>query len=713
METIIGSEIDERTYLQKVYAGILGKIIGVRLGAPVEPLFWTADKIYEAYGEIKGYIKSYKNFAADDDINGPLFFVRSVEDVCLRNGGSLTAKDIGDAWLNYTAEGHGMFWWGGYGTSTEHTAYINLQNGILPPDSGSIAKNGEAIAEQIGGQIFVDSWGLVCPGDPERAALYAGLAASVSHDRNAVFGGQFIAACISLAFTEKDIETVYLKALQTIPDNSGYAMMAKDIYRVWQENPTEWRKTWEYIKQTYSDKKYPGIVHIIPNGAVVVCALLHGGGDFSKTVTIATMCGWDTDCNAGNIGTILGVFKGLEGIEERWRLPIGDFVVASSVIGSENNLDIPSVAQYFAHINHLLYARPYDPKTTRFDRSIRFDFSLPGATHGMRSFPENRVTVRNSDCIDSTAERRLLIRSNFVVRNSEFRVFYKPFYRRKDFDDERYIPNFSPTVYPGQVLHTVIETGDIVPGQDIMVKPYIQDTDGKQWVGERLFSLENKTPLEITFPIPAPLEGAVIEEVGLKIYNSGRESFYGNIAMSEFRIDGKAHYTIDPTKQTIEFGTVTPFTWHKGYWSLPDRAIQGICSDEGNLYTGSLHWKDFIYRSTIQVPFGEQAYLLCRVHGNQRYYCFGFNKGEAVALAVDSSWRSPLKKKFLQRLPYAWKANDRYLMEIETIGDVFVFRVNGQPLITFTDSNAGTGMVGYRIESGTRLLIHTFEFVEL
>ncbi|MDD8054147.1 MAG: ADP-ribosylglycohydrolase family protein, partial [Thermotogota bacterium] len=46
----------EEHLLEKVYAGILGKIIGVRLGAPVEPLFWTADKIREAYGEITGYI---------------------------------------------------------------------------------------------------------------------------------------------------------------------------------------------------------------------------------------------------------------------------------------------------------------------------------------------------------------------------------------------------------------------------------------------------------------------------------------------------------------------------------------------------------------------------------------------------------------------------------------------------------------------------------
>ena len=73
-------------YLEKVYAGLLGKIIGVRLGAPVEPLFWTAEKIAEVFGEIHNYVKEYKNFAADDDINGPIFFIRAVEDAFKETG---------------------------------------------------------------------------------------------------------------------------------------------------------------------------------------------------------------------------------------------------------------------------------------------------------------------------------------------------------------------------------------------------------------------------------------------------------------------------------------------------------------------------------------------------------------------------------------------------------------------------------------------------
>lgn len=47
-------------YMEKVYAGWLGKIIGIRLGAPIEG--WTYQRIRDVFGEVWSYPADYKNF---------------------------------------------------------------------------------------------------------------------------------------------------------------------------------------------------------------------------------------------------------------------------------------------------------------------------------------------------------------------------------------------------------------------------------------------------------------------------------------------------------------------------------------------------------------------------------------------------------------------------------------------------------------------------
>ncbi|RXG67056.1 ADP-ribosylglycohydrolase family protein, partial [Candidatus Atribacteria bacterium 1244-E10-H5-B2] len=46
--------IINNSYIEKVYAGVLGKIIGVYLGRPCEG--WTYERIMDEVGEIDYYI---------------------------------------------------------------------------------------------------------------------------------------------------------------------------------------------------------------------------------------------------------------------------------------------------------------------------------------------------------------------------------------------------------------------------------------------------------------------------------------------------------------------------------------------------------------------------------------------------------------------------------------------------------------------------------
>ena len=329
-----------RVTFEKLYAGLIGMDAGMRLGAPVENPFWTYDRLRAYYGDIRGFLRTQRYYTADDDVNGPLIFVRALADNAVPE--TLTPEMVGETWLNYTRRGMGMFWWGGEDVSTEHRAYMNLLRGVKAPRSGSMELNGKTAAEQIGGQIFVDTWGLICPGDPARAAALAAAAASVSHDGSGIDGARFMAACVAAAYTASGLEEVLDAGESVLPESCDYRRVVDAVRSFHRDHPGEenFRTCREFIARQFSDEIYPGGYHIIPNAGICILAMLYGGGDLGRSIEISVMCGYDTDCNASNIGTILGVLHGLDGVPERYRRPINDLVSLSSVSGYLNLVDL-------------------------------------------------------------------------------------------------------------------------------------------------------------------------------------------------------------------------------------------------------------------------------------------------------------------------------------------------------------------------------------
>ena len=299
-------------YAERVYAGVLGKVIGVYLGRPFEG--WTYERIQEKLGDIEYYVHDKLNvplIVTDDDIAGTFTFIRALEDHGINP--DIGAKEVGDTWLNYLIKERSVLWWGGLGNSTEHTAYLRLANGIEAPASGSMEMNGQVVAEQIGAQIFIDGWAMVAPGDPDQAVKFADAAARVSHDGEAVYGAVALTAMESMAFVETDIDKLIDKALTYIPTDSVIATMIGDL-RNWHAKEKDWRATREMLAADYGYDKYGGNCHMVPNHGLIIHSLLHGDGDFSETMKIVNTCGWDTDCNSGNIGCLVGIMGGLEGI---------------------------------------------------------------------------------------------------------------------------------------------------------------------------------------------------------------------------------------------------------------------------------------------------------------------------------------------------------------------------------------------------------------
>jgi ADP-ribosylglycohydrolase len=693
-------------YILKTYAGWLGKIIGIRLGSPIEG--WNYEQIQRVYGEITDYLVDYKDYAADDDSNGPLFFVRALIDYMYQIE-KITEKEMGYTLLNYAPENHGFFWWGGYGISTEHTAYYNLKNGMNAPDSGSIKHNGLACAEQIGGQIFSDCWGFVVPGNPELAAEYAKKMASVTHDGEGILGAMFVAGCISAAYEETDINKVIEIGLQLLPAQSEYAGVARKVIEFYSKDEEKnWRNGFKFVYDNFGYDKYPGNCHIIPNAAVMILSMLYGQGDYSKTQTICNMCGWDTDCNAGNVGAILGVLVGIDQIEDKWIKPINDLLISSSLIGNLNILTVAKSTEIFCDLGYKIAGMEPPKEWKEYFRNENYvlHFNLPKSTQAMRVRTSDIQTEASLSNVPSDAlenKRYLKVVANRLKSDTELKIYHKTYYQPKDLHDSRYDPSFTPILYTGQTIKAVLKNAS---GFEIFGKLYVKDINNQEIYYSDPYKLtEEWTELEYRIPV---IENCLIKEAGIVLYKSADTNVNDKVVevyIDTFGFYGMPQYNIDFSKERIEnygFGhstlhkEISQFTYKNGMWELDGEYLSGSCCDEGEAYTGYYYQKDYEYQCTVNPQCGEIHLIQFRVQGGIRSYAFGFYGENQIALLKKHRNYSILAKK-----EYPLKYDEDYELKVQVKGQTITAFVNCEKVFECRDDEFAYGQIGLSVRNGS------------
>jgi ADP-ribosylglycohydrolase len=203
---------------------------------------------------------------------------------------------------------------------------------LLPPDT---ALHRNPYREWIGAQIRADVWGWVSPGDPGRAAELAWRDARLSHSGNGIYGEAFVAAMIAAAFTTDDVGDIVDMGLRAIPYDSRLAeavRFARDL----PSRTEEWEEAVDLLYERVGQYHW---VHAVNNAALLAAALLYGQGDFERTICLAVMGGWDTDCNGASAGSILGVMRGAGGIPEAWSGPLRNRVRTSLKGFDDSRLD--------------------------------------------------------------------------------------------------------------------------------------------------------------------------------------------------------------------------------------------------------------------------------------------------------------------------------------------------------------------------------------
>ena len=657
-------------YSEKVYAGWLGKCIGVRFGAPIEN--WSYRQIRDYLGEVKDYlpIPEGKIFQPDDDTSLPMIFLKAVEDY----GPGLKAAEIAKSMLNYLGDQHGSLWWGGYGVSTEHTAYLNLKAGIPTPLSGSIKMNGATAAEQIGGQIFSDIWGLLAPDDPHRAAEYAREAACVTHDRNGIYGGMFVAAMVSAAFSSANPLEIIHKSLAVIPEDSDYVRTVKDILGFYEKEPQDWRACCEFIQENYGGGKYPGIVHILPNIALMIMGLCYGKGDFSRSIQLTNMGGWDTDCNVGNIGTVMGVAAGLEGIADSWRHPQNDMFVAANIIGSANILDIPSVSRRIERMGKLINGQenPCLP-------AVRYDFEFPGATHGFKFRGEQRnILTLQQTRLDGKGVLKGVTR--LLKKKQDMVLYVDTYIHPEQLNSYYYGAGFSPKIYPGQTMRARLSLPADGP-ESILVSLCVRDDKTQEDLlgpGVRLIPGEWQ---ELEWQIPH-MQDVCLSQAGLSFRNMDSDTWKGLFYVDYLDWKGNPSFTQDFSRLKMEFGAAEQWTYLRGFWRLEEDGYHGSGIELNESYSGDPDWDDVNVKLTLKPLIGELHGLNFRVKGALHSYSAALKPGKLCLSKKKDGVFTELASE-----PFNWETGRSYQLEVQAKGNEFILKIN-ETHLKYTDEES-------------------------
>lgn len=674
-------------YELRTYAGVLGKIIGVYLGRPFEG--WTNELIETRLGEIDYYVHEkvgVRLIVTDDDISGTFTFIRALEDYGFDP--ELTPKQIGRTWLNYLINGRSVLWWGGLGNSTEHTAYLRLTSGIDAPLSGSIATNGKVVAEQIGAQIFIDGWAMVNPGNPEKAADFARRAASVSHDGEAIVGAQILAAMEAQAYVEQDLDALIDTGLSCVPQDSILVKMINDIREWHADAGDDWRKTFGRLKATYGYDKYGGNCHIVPNHGLIILAFLHGDGDFHKSLNIVNTAGWDTDCNSGNLGCLMGIRNGLDGIDSGpdWRGPVADICYVPTADSGGGITDAATITRNLVRTTNLLNGTTDNPPKN----GARFHFSYPGSVQG---FTGTNCQLENSVC-SSTQNRALKISfgsSGDDPIRATSSTFIDSLETAQYFGGRGYALMASPTLNSGQMVTSTVslDSSSYEPTTVALCIGVFNDQDDVVFQNGPQRELNRSEPTTLEWQIP-DVDGYPISCVGLEVLNSESN---GCVFLDRLDWSGAPQATLRQRP-----GQMWRRAWVNGvdachHWGESFRLIQN--KETGLMLYGNRDWSDYRVSADVTPHLVKRVGVACRVQGMRRYYALVVTDQNQLMLLRELDGTT-----ILAQSPCTLELGRNYDFAIEAKGSTLVGYLDAQRVLEANDGALASGGIALLIDEG-------------
>ncbi|MEX1239827.1 MAG: ADP-ribosylglycohydrolase family protein [Cyclobacteriaceae bacterium] len=280
--------------VDKIRGGLLGQMLGNLNGLPHEM------KYIDEPGNVRNYVPSLPDGAwSDDDTDFEWVYVVEMQK-------SRTPMLSHDQIYQFWKERINKRVW-----CSNLYARTLMDIGIKPPYTGNGVFNPWANFN-ISGQFLSETFGLMSPAMPQTAARIGLNYTTVAIDNEPAQSTQLFTAMVSTAFMEKDINKILDAGTKALDQKSILLEIIHDMRSWHRAHPHDWRETRRLLKEKYTREggNFRDTNGHELNTGSIIAALLYGSGNFSESLKYAFNFGWDADCNAATVGTIVGVIHG-------------------------------------------------------------------------------------------------------------------------------------------------------------------------------------------------------------------------------------------------------------------------------------------------------------------------------------------------------------------------------------------------------------------
>lgn len=283
--------------------GLEDKAVGCLIGLAVGDAFGDIGR-NDAYRQRYGIITNlYDGARSTDDTEFAMLTAQTLIDC----GGDLTTEKLVASWHKYIINEGGVADRGG---KPLYGSVANLERGIMPPLSGrdNVQNNDDGAAMRIA------PIGVLCAGDPERAAQLAKIESEISHAADGIWAAQAVAASIAVAMVDDSVDAIIQAGLAYIPEDSWLyrAMMrAFDIC----DTTGSIEAAWEGLHTQLWTPVHATAAEAIPQAYSIFKMT---NGDFRRGMFWAGNFGRDADTISAVVGALSGAIHGIQAIPPDW-----------------------------------------------------------------------------------------------------------------------------------------------------------------------------------------------------------------------------------------------------------------------------------------------------------------------------------------------------------------------------------------------------------